>query len=65
MMRGVGRMTRRELLGLLVGGVVGVVGMPVLAGCGTGTAGAGGAAGGSRRSRWRSGWRWWRRRMVR
>ena len=39
-------MTKRELLGLLVGGVVGVVGMPVLAGCGTGTAGAGGAAGG-------------------
>jgi uncharacterized cupredoxin-like copper-binding protein len=41
-MQGVGTLTRRRLLGLLAVGAVGVVATPVLAACGTGTAGASG-----------------------
>lgn len=45
-MREVGRLTRRELLGLIAVGAVGLATVPVLVACGTETAGAGGVAGG-------------------
>ncbi len=44
-MQGTGRLRRRQVLGLLAVGTVGLVAAPVLAACGTGTAGASGNSG--------------------
>jgi plastocyanin len=45
-MHGIGRLTRRRVLELLAAGAMGLVATPVLAACGTDTAGSGSKAGG-------------------